>query len=179
MNAKARWSCGCGAPVSCLWTICMRHSKSCCRTLVAPVCTIRWCVTAVVVCRLAGFKNRWGTKTKSIHPFEAKCREQGIEHRKTRPYMPKTGRPLGRSMVERANGLTKENTTKRNCYTSVQQMKDDLARWHSFYNFDRRNRRIGRKTPYQMACWWFEKQPELFLKEPSHLLQYRSQPGET
>jgi transposase InsO family protein len=123
---------------------------------------------------LAGFKNRWGTQTKSVHPFEAKCEEQGIEHRKTRPYTPKTN-----GMVERANGLTKENTTKRHRYTSAQQMKDDLARWRSFYNFHRRNRRIGRKTPYEMVCWWFEKQPGLFLKQPSHLLQYCSQPAET
>lgn len=123
---------------------------------------------------LAGFKNRWGTQTKSVHPFEAKCEEQGIEHRKTRPYTPQTN-----GMVERANGLTKENTTKRHRYTNAQEMKDDLARWRNFYNFHRRNRRIGRKTPYEMICWWFEKQPELFLKQPSHLLQYRSQTGET
>lgn len=38
-------------------------------------------------------------------------------------------------------------------------MKDDLARRCSFYNFHRTNRRIGRKAPYQMVCWWFEKQP--------------------
>jgi len=123
---------------------------------------------------LAGFKNRWGSETKSVHPFEAKCAEEKIEHRKTRPYTPKTN-----GMVERANGLTKENTTKKNRYTSAQEMKDDLARWRSFYNFDRRNRRIGRKTPYQMACWWYQKQPEIFLKEPFHLLAYRSQAGET
>ena len=90
---------------------------------------------------LAGFKNRWGSETKSVHPFEAKCAEEKIEQRKTRPYTPKTN-----GMVERANGLTKENTTKKNRYASAQEMKVDLARWRSFYNFDRRNLYFPPKT---------------------------------
>ncbi len=44
---------------------------------------------------LNGFSNRWGTKTNTVHPFEQLCREHEIEHRKTRPYTPKTGCPLG------------------------------------------------------------------------------------
>jgi len=123
---------------------------------------------------LQGFKNRWGSATKSVHPFEELCQEQGIEHRKTRPYTPKTN-----GMVERTNGLIKEGTTKRHTYQDALQMRADLQRWLVHYNFERRHRRLNRRTPYEMVCWWHAKQPELFLKEPAHLLAFRSHSGGT
>jgi transposase InsO family protein len=123
---------------------------------------------------LNGFKNRWGTKTKTVHPFAQLCQDNDIEHRQTRPYTPKTN-----GMVERANGLIKQGTTKQNTYQNAQQMKDDLQRWFVCYNFFRKNRRIGRITPYQAVCQWHNKQPELFLKEPTELLAYRSESAGT
>lgn len=123
---------------------------------------------------LATFRNRWGTKTKTAHPFEQLCREQGIEHRKIRPYTPKTN-----GLVERTNGLIKQGTTKVHTYQTVAQMKDDLQQWFVFYNFHRKHRRIGRLTPYEAVCRWYDRQPDLFLKEPAHLLSYCSQSGGT
>jgi transposase InsO family protein len=123
---------------------------------------------------LATFKNRWGSTTKGQHPFEQLCQQHQIEHRQTKPYTPKTN-----GMVERTNGLIKENTTKQHTYQTVQQMKADLHRWFVHYNFYRRHRRIGRIAPYEAVCRCHDKQPELFLKEPAHLLSYRSQPGGT
>jgi hypothetical protein len=82
-------------------------------------------------------------------------------------------------MVERTNGLIKENTTKQHHYQDATQMKADLQRWWVHYNFSRRHRRIGRITPYEAVCRWCDKYPELFLKEPAHLLAYRSQDGGT
>jgi transposase len=70
---------------------------------------------------LKGFKNRLGTKVKDNHDFEQACREQEIEHRTTLPYTPKTN-----GMVERMNGLTKENTVKKNRYMTVAEMLADL-----------------------------------------------------
>lgn len=119
---------------------------------------------------LAGFRNRWGTKTKSVHPFTQLCRDNQIEHRQTRPYTPKTN-----GMVERANGLIKQGTTKRHIYQNARQMKQDLHNWFVYYNFFRKNRRIGRITPYQAVRQWHQKQPELFLRKPTQLLDYRSQ----
>jgi transposase InsO family protein len=81
---------------------------------------------------LKGFKNRWGTKLKDDHDFEQVCREQEIEHRTTLPYTPKTN-----GMVERMNGLTKENTVKRNRYVTVAEMLEDLYGWFVRYNFCR------------------------------------------
>ena len=122
---------------------------------------------------LATFKNRWGTKTKSAHPFTQLCHDNQIEHRQTRPYTPQTN-----GMVERTNGLIKQGTTKAHTYQSVEEMKHDLHIWFVHYNFFRKHRRIGRITPYQAVCRWHQKQPELFLKEPTALLAYRSQsPG--
>lgn len=123
---------------------------------------------------LKGFKNRYGSRVSTTHPFEQLCREQGIEHRQTKPYTPKTN-----GMVERTNGLIKEGTTKRHHYQNLAQMHADLQRWFVYYNFERRHRRIARRTPYEMVCWWHDKQPELFLKEPAHLLAYRSESSGT
>jgi len=52
------------------------------------------------------------------------CQDEQIEHRTTLPYTPKTN-----GMVERTKGLTKENTTKRNRYETVEQMLADLHGW--------------------------------------------------
>lgn len=123
---------------------------------------------------LKGFKNRWGTHTKTTHPFTQLCHDNAIEHRQTRPYTPKTN-----GMVERANGLIKQGTTKQHIYQNAQQMKDDLHQWFVFYNFFRKHRRIGRITPYQAVLQWHQKQPQLFLRMPQELLAYRSQPHGT
>ena len=123
---------------------------------------------------LKGFKNRWGTKVKTEHDFEQVCQEQDIEHRTTLPYTPKTN-----GMVERMNGLTKENTTKKSRYQTVEQMLSDLHGWFVRYNFCRKNRRIGGKTPYEAVLLWYAKQPEIFLKEPTALLAFRSQSTDT
>ncbi len=118
---------------------------------------------------LKGFKNRWGTKVKDAHDFEQLCQQQQIEHRTTKPYTPKTN-----GMVERMNGLTKEATVKQNRYQAVAEMLADLHDWFVRYNFCRKNRRIGGKTPYEAALFWYEKDPTLFIKEPTALLIYRN-----
>lgn len=123
---------------------------------------------------LHGFKNRYGSKVETVHPFDAVCEALGIEHRLTQPYTPKTN-----GMVERMNGLTKEATTKVHRYETAEQMREDLRGWFVRYNFCRRHRRIGNKTPYEACLAWFAKQPELFLKEPTALLAFRSQSCET
>lgn len=122
---------------------------------------------------LHGFKNRYGPSQKE-HPFDAVCQKAGIEHRLTRPYTPKTN-----GMVERANGLIKKDTTKKNRYQNATAMKDDLHLWFVLHNFHRPLRRLGRLTPYEAVCKWHQKQPNLFLKPPSSLLDYGSQPHGT
>lgn len=125
---------------------------------------------------LDGFKNRWGAKLKATttHPFEHLCQHNNIEHRRTRPYTPKTN-----GLVERANRLIKDNTVKVHRYGTITEMIRDLKRWNSIYNFCRPHRRIGRITPYQAVCNWHQIQPERFIKEPAQLIQFRYQSDET
>ena len=118
---------------------------------------------------LNGFKNRYGTKVAAAHEFDQVCQDEQIEHRTTLPYTPKTN-----GMVERMNGLTKENTTKTKRYSAAQEMYDDLHGWFVRYNFCRPHRRIGKKTPYEAALHWFAKDPTLFIREPTELLSYRN-----
>ena len=115
------------------------------------------------------FRNRYGV-AKKLSPFTQICQNKAIEHRQIKPYTPKTN-----GMVERANGLIKDGTTKCHRYENLQEMEDDLHCWFVFYNFRRIHRQIGRITPYQAVCNWHQKQPELFHKEPTELLAYRSQ----
>jgi transposase-like protein len=122
---------------------------------------------------LDGFKSRYGPVT-TIHPFGQLCRQEGIEHRLTKPYTPKTN-----GLVERMNGLTKENTTRKHTYQTADEMRSDIRGWFERYNFHRKNRRIGGKTPYEATCEWYRKEPEIFRKPPESLLLYRSQCCET
>lgn len=122
---------------------------------------------------LEGFKNRYGP-AKRAHPFDLLCQAEAIEHRRTKPYTPQTN-----GLAERMNGLTKENTTKKQIYAGPPAMIEDLKGWMSRYDFYRKHRRLGGKTPYQAVCDRFEKEPDRFLREPSSLLSYRSQPPET
>jgi transposase InsO family protein len=123
---------------------------------------------------LKGFKNRYGSHTKKEHPFTQLCAQHQIEHRQTKPYTPQTN-----GLAERTNGLVKQDTVKEHTYEHAPQMKEDLHAWFVRYNFYRPHRRLGRKTPYEAVCAWYDKQPELFIKEPAHLLSYRSQSGGT
>jgi transposase InsO family protein len=118
---------------------------------------------------LKGFRNRWGNRVHTKHALSALCEAWGIEHRTTRPYTPKTN-----GMVERMNGLTKEATVKARRYATAQEMADDLHRWFVQYNFCRPHRRIGNRTPYEAALSWYERDPTIFIREPTALLAYRS-----
>jgi hypothetical protein len=93
------------------------------------------------------------------------------------PYTPKTSR-----MVERMIALSKEATVKEHRYETASALKDDLASWFVRYNFCRKSRRIGGKTPSEAALAWYEKDTALFIREPTALLIYhndRSQFSET
>lgn len=111
---------------------------------------------------------------RNPHPFGVICRENGIEHRQTQLYTPKTN-----GMAERTVGLVKNGTTKCHRYESAAQMIADLKAWLIVYNFERKHRRLRLKTPYQAACEWYELKPGLFIRDPTSLLAYRSQCYET
>lgn len=111
------------------------------------------------------YKRLSGVRVRSTHPFDDVCAANGIDHRLTQPYTPKTN-----GLVERTNGLIREGTTKRHRYQAAAEMLDDLSCWQSVFNYKRRNRRLGGKTPYEAACDWYRKRPDLFTREPAHML---------
>lgn len=117
---------------------------------------------------LANYR-RWGSPAKNMHLFDEVCAACGIEHRLTRPYTPKTN-----GMVERMNGMIQEGTYKRHKYPGYSEMIVGLHQWLVCYNLRRPNRRIGRKTPYEAVCDWYDKRPDLFIKEPAHLRDFLS-----
>jgi len=122
----------------------------------------------------ATFRSRAGSWTRNPHPFGDVCSALRIDHRRIRPYMPKTN-----GLVERLNGIIQDETTKRHFYKGASEMIDDLSRWFIYYNFYRKHRQIGRKTPYQKTCEYYQLDQYLFIKEPTHLLDYCPQCCET
>jgi transposase InsO family protein len=107
------------------------------------------------------------------HPFELLCMDLGIEHRRTRPYTPKTN-----GMVERMIGRIEQETVDRFRYPSQEQMLASLRDWLIQYNFYRKNRTIGRLTPYEAACRWLDRNQQL-ANLTGHMLAVCSQPCET
>ncbi|HUV04419.1 MAG TPA: integrase core domain-containing protein [Armatimonadota bacterium] len=122
----------------------------------------------------ACFKNARGSRVLTIHPFEELCRREVIDYRRIKPRTPRTN-----GLVERVIGLIRADTTNRNRYPGARQMVEALQSWFIYYNFYRKHRRIGRITPYAKVCQYYQAQPNLFIKEPTHLLNYCSQCGET
>lgn len=106
-------------------------------------------------------QNKSRLRDDTVHPFEHLCEHLGIEHRQTRPYTPQTN-----GLVERANGLTKQNTLQKHRYETHQQMRRDLHLWWRFYNWHRPHRKLHRKTPWQTTLDWFDKQPHRFTRNP-------------
>ena len=97
--------------------------------------------------------------------LDAKCLENKIEHRLTKPSTPKTN-----GMVERVNGTIKSNTILQNEYENKTQMSDDLFQFLIFYNIYRRHgslrKELNVKTPFDAIQKWFTLKPELFKISP-------------
>lgn len=111
---------------------------------------------------------------KQRRPFEQLCEALGIKHKTTRPYTPQTN-----GLVERMNGLIKSGAVRPYRYPHAEALALGLSIWQSYFNFDRKHRRLGRKTPYQTMLAWYDKQPDLFIRKPTDLISKRSQPRET
>ena len=83
-------------------------------------------------------------------------------------------------MVERMNGLTKENTTKKQRYETVEQMLSDLRGWFVRYNFCRKNQHIKKTAPMKPSYSGMPTSPVYLVeKEPPALLAFRSQSIDT
>ena len=109
-------------------------------------------------------RNRSGpTARYSMHLFDRVCRENGIEHRLTKPNHPWTN-----GQVERMNRTIKDATVKRYFYDSHKQLKAHLIDFLKAYNFARRLKPLKGLTPYEYLCKLWTQNPDRFTLNPIH-----------
>lgn len=101
-----------------------------------------------------------------LHPFDEICKENNIEHRLT-----KIKHPWTNGQVERFNGTLKEATTKKYFYESPEQLKKHLQDYLWVYNYAKKLKALKFMTPYEKILLEYEKQPELFKRNPYHDLK--------
>ena len=97
------------------------------------------------------------------HMFDMRCRENGIEHRLTKPKHPWTN-----GQVERMNRTIKEATVKRFHYDDHQQLTRHLSDFINAYNYGRRLKTLKGLTPYEFICKCWTKEPERYNRNPIH-----------
>lgn len=112
-----------------------------------------------------GKKNRFG-KIEKKNLFEAICSVAGIDHRKT-----KVAHPWTNGMAERMVRTTKEHTTKIHRYKSVSEAIEDSKRFQNHHNHCRKLKLLQNRTPYEKMIEWYETKPELFLRDPTILIE--------
>lgn len=114
--------------------------------------------------RLLKSKKKEQTKVK-IGRFEKLCQLENIDHRKTRPFTPKTN-----GMVEKMNDIIKSNTVKIRTYKSTKEMDEHLAYFLKHYNLHRSHGSLRRElrvhTPFEALEKWYELEPDLFHRHP-------------
>jgi transposase InsO family protein len=97
--------------------------------------------------------------------FDMICEANGIEHRLTKPSHPWTN-----GQVERMNRTIKDATTKRYHYDGHEQLRAHLELFLDAYNHARRLKSLKGLTPAQFIWKEWQSKPELFHKEPCHLM---------
>jgi transposase InsO family protein len=98
------------------------------------------------------------------HMFDMRCRENGIEHRLTKPNHPWTN-----GQVERMNRTIKEATVRRYHYETGGQLEAHLASFLDAYNFAKRLKTLKGLTPYEYVCGVWTKEADRFKLNPTHL----------
>ena len=97
--------------------------------------------------------------------MDVKCTDNKIQHRLTAPFTPKTN-----GMVERVNGIIKNDTILKTKYKSQTEMKIDLMRFLKFYNVNRRHSSLRKelkvKSPINAIEKWYQLKPEIFKITP-------------
>ena len=103
------------------------------------------------------------TARYATHMFDMRCRENGIEHRLTKPNHPWTN-----GQVERMNRTLKEATVRRYHYETHDQLREHLDTFLAAYNFAKRLKTLRGLTPYEFICKCWTENPDQFRLEPIH-----------
>ena len=94
------------------------------------------------------------TARYATHRFDMRCRENGIEHRLTKPNHPWTN-----GQVERMNRTLKEATVRRYHYETHDQLREHLDAFLAAYNFAKRLKTLKGLTPYEFICKRWTENP--------------------
>ncbi len=97
------------------------------------------------------------------HIFGRVARENGIEHRLTKPYHPWTN-----GQAERMVRTIKEATVKSFHYTSINELRRHVRDWLTAYNFAKQLKALRFKTPYQAVEELWKAKPDIFIVKPNH-----------
>jgi transposase InsO family protein len=103
------------------------------------------------------------TARYATHMFDMRCRENGIEHRLTKPNHPWTN-----GQVERMNRTLKEATVRRYHYETHDQLREHLVTFLAAYNFAKRLKTLRGLTPYEFICKRWTENPDQFRLNPIH-----------
>ena len=103
------------------------------------------------------------TARYATHMFDMRCRENGIEHRLTKPNHPWTN-----GQVERMNRTLKEATVRRYHYDRHDQLRDHLDAFLAAYNFAKRLKTLRGLTPHEYICKCWTENPDQFTLNPFH-----------
>jgi IS30 family transposase len=102
-----------------------------------------------------------GTARYRVHRFDQICRENGIEHRLTKPNHPWTN-----GQVERMNRTIKDATVKRYHYDRHDQLRQHLQLFIDAYNHGRRLKTLRGLTPYEYLGRIWTEDPGRFKIDP-------------
>jgi transposase InsO family protein len=103
------------------------------------------------------------TARYATHMFDRRCRENGIEHRLTKPNHPWTN-----GQVERMNRTLKEATVRRYHYDTHDQLREHLETFLAAYNFAKRLKTLKGLTPDEYICKRWTENPDRFRLDPIH-----------
>jgi transposase-like protein len=104
-----------------------------------------------------------GSKDWFPHIFGRVGRENGIEHRLTKPYHPWTN-----GQAERMVRTIKEATVKSFHYTSISELRRHVREWLTAYNFAKQLKALRFKTRYETVEELWKAKPDIFIVKPNH-----------
>jgi len=104
------------------------------------------------------------------HIFDKICNKNNIEHRLIKP-----GNPATNGMVERFNGRI-ASIVKTTYFASYNELEKTLLTYKEIYLNVIPQKALGHKTPMQKLQEYYISNPELFLINPTNLMEPNTLP---